>query len=138
MTGARRGRRTRPGARGSPSTRPPATPSSASSSCTARTAAAAAPRTCWGWCSARWNDYEDGLATIRSEAAGTGYAGAVDRLEEDLARTGYLALVPEILEGAPIDVEMLVESTSADAGAGWPAFLDTAEDLLTDPGPPGS
>ena len=84
-----------------------------------------------------WNDYEAGLARILDEAPGTDFEEAAARLDEDLERSGFLAPVPEILAGAPIDVARLVGSTTGDGGSAWPVFVDAVRTLLVALAPPG-
>jgi nitrate/nitrite sensing protein len=81
--------------------------------------------------SEQWTAYRAGLTDVLSDAEGTEYQDAADRLDEELSTFGYLAPVEEILDGATIDFTALIESTSMPLEQGWTGFLDAVGALLT-------
>lgn len=84
-----------------------------------------------------WTEYSTNLETVvadSADATDSRYATAAQTLEDGLAQFGYLATVPDIIDGAPIDFDQVFESTSEmPPNLGWPGFVAAVEGILTTP-----
>jgi Nitrate and nitrite sensing len=73
--------------------------------------------------------FTNGQATLDDLATGSPYEPAVDQLSADLEEAGFLAWLPDVLNGAQPDIARLLDSVSLPPGHDWIAFLDRIEDI---------